>query len=489
MSADVIVGLDLGTSGLKAVAVDANGAVVARAQRRYPTERPEPGASEQNPADWIEAVHGVVSELRNSTASHEWSALGLSGMLPTLVTLDHADAAMGRAITWEDARADDFGDALRDSVGADALYAMTGQWVDGRYLLPMLARIAHVDANRAAHTRTLMGAKDFVLHWLTGELVTDPSTAAGFGCYDLARGMWDEAVRSLAADQSGGLRPALPRVAPSLSTLPLSPRAAESLHLPAGLPVCVGAADSVLGAVGLGIAGSGQVAYIAGTSTIVLGIADRPLLDREHRWLVTPMERDGRYGLEMDLLSTGSSVRWLAALLGVADEAALLQLAAGSASDAGPVFLPYLAPGEQGALWDSELSGTLLGLTLGHSAADVARALVDGIVAESRRCVAALRDVGAAGDTISASGGSAADPWFRQQLADATGCQVVMPPGDDVDGSALGAALLAAESVGWNLPSTGVSGTPITPDADGVARWEQVARRHDAALAAVRGLS
>lgn len=141
MTRDVWVGLDLGTSGLKGVAVGPDGRVLARAASRYPTHRPEPGAAEQDPADWMSAVELVVAQLRGEVEAARWAGIGLSAMLPTLVLADVEGAAVGRAITWEDARAEPQGDVLRERIGAATLYRRTGQWVDGRYLVPMHQRL------------------------------------------------------------------------------------------------------------------------------------------------------------------------------------------------------------------------------------------------------------------------------------------------------------------------------------------------------------
>ncbi|MCX6461448.1 MAG: FGGY family carbohydrate kinase [Actinobacteria bacterium] len=473
MSAGLYVGLDLGTSGLKGVVLDGDARPVARAQASYVTHRPERGASEQDPADWIDAIRDVVAALRSSTGDREWTAIGLSGMLPTLVLIDSNAQPLGRAITWEDSRAESEGESLRELANPDAVYARTGQWLDGRYLLPMLLRLQRIDPHGVVAATMLLGAKDYVHGWLTGEFVTDPSTAAGFGCYDLHTGAWDRSILASYSELAGRPAPALPRIDVSTSARPLSSEAALSLGLPAGIPVCLGAADSVLGALGIGVSQPGQAAYIAGTSTIILGVTDHPVTDDAHRFLVTPMAHPGTFGLEMDLLSTGSAVRWLATLLGGVSEAELMQLASTAEPDEVPLFLPYVAPGEQGALWDPSLTGALLGLHLGTTAADIARGLIDGIIVESRRCIRVLGEYGAASDVICASGASASNAWFRQQLADASGHDVVMTDDDEIDGSAVGAALVAAHAVDQPLAPSESRGQLSSANPFAKGGWNQ----------------
>src|SRR5580693_6162903 len=195
---DVYIGLDLGTSGLKAVALAASGTILARASAAYPTHQPAAGAHEQDPGDWLHAMQQALARLGEAVPVGRWRAIGLSGMLPTLVTLGPDGQPNGRAITWQDGRADDLGDDFRERCGAAELYRLTGQWVDGRYLLPMFGRITRADPPRAAATTTIASAKDYLFAWLTGELATDPSTASGYGCYELAAGRWNAATLALA---------------------------------------------------------------------------------------------------------------------------------------------------------------------------------------------------------------------------------------------------------------------------------------------------
>ena len=432
----VAIGLDLGTSGLKGVALRADGSLAARAQAPYLTFRPAPGRAEQDPRDWVRAVQTVVTALAAQVPPEHWQAVGLSGMIPTLVVLDARGEPLGAAMTWEDGRAEAQGDRLRTRVVGAALYARTGQWVDGRYLLPFAMWLReHEPGGRGTFAR-MVGAKDWLFAWLTGVLATDPSTATGYGCFDLDASGWDDETLVAAF---GSARPALPEIRPSATLTPLSRGASVALGAPRGLPVCLGAADSVLAARGLGVSAPGSVAYVAGTSTVILGVSQRAVRDPEHRYLVTPMDQPASYGLEMDLLTTGSAVHWIAELLGLPPgaEAAVWELAERSPRGAtGLVLLPYLGPGEQGALWDPALRGTLVGATLAHTRADLARALLDGITIESRRCVGVLDAAAIGRGDIVMAGPSAGAAAVRQALADATGRLVRWPTAPDYPASA-----------------------------------------------------
>ena len=158
------------------------------------------------------------------------------------------------------------------------------------------------------------GAKDVLFAELTGTLLTDPSTAAGFALYDLDTGRWDAELVA----RSG--IPALPAIAPATTALRLRPQWRKRWDLPE-LPVVLGGADSVLGALGLGAAAHGDVAVIAGTSAIVIGVCDHPIRDEQRRYLVTPLATPG-WGLEMDLLAMGSAFSGIAELVEAAGLAA-----------------------------------------------------------------------------------------------------------------------------------------------------------------------
>jgi xylulokinase len=483
---DVYIGLDLGTSGLKAVALSTSGEILARGGAAYPTHRPSAGACEHDTRDWQRAAESAIAQLRQVVPARRWRAIGLSAMIPTLVTLGPDGIPNGPAITWQDSRADDLGEEFRERYGASELYQLTGQWVDGRYLLPMFARIARVDPGRAAVTATVASAKDYLFGWLTGELATDPSTAAGYGCYELETGRWSAAALA-AADLAPGV---LPAVRPSATSRPLRAELAAGLGC-GPVPVVLGAADSVLGALGLGVREPGQVAYIAGTSSVILGITDQLVLDPAHRFLVTPLAEPGRWGVEMDLLATGSAISWLADLLGGLTAVGLVELAASTEPASAPVLLPYLSPGEQGALWDPLLTGAVVGLDLSHGREHLARALVNGIVLESRRCLAVLDETCGAGRAIEVAGGSAADPSFRADLADASRRLVSMPRDDDTDHSARGAALIAARAVDGRWPADGFppAGLAAEPDEARAEVWDDLWAGHESARHRLHPLS
>ena len=465
------IGLDLGTSSLKGVALDADGRAVAEAHEAYATARPSAGRAEQQPEDWAAAALAALSSLAAAASPARWGGIGLSGMIPTLVTIDGSGQPIGPAFTWEDCRAQVEAGEVAAQIGEAALYASTGQPLDGRYLLPMFAWLRRHDQRRASATALVCSAKDFLFRRLTGESLTDPSTATGYGCYDLRAGAWSPEVAALAGLATTAGRPGLPAVVASRETRPLLGEIAEALGLATRPPVCVGAADSVLAAEALGAPDPGAVSYVWGTSTVILGASEAPVADPQRRCLITPLAVRG-WGAEMDLVSTGAAVGWLAKLLGFGAGGQRRVFAAAAAAHDGlvPAALPFVGVGEQGALWDADVRGTLLGLDLSHGPQDVARALLDGIVLESRRCLERLVALGLPRGEIRVAWRHA-DPWFCGRLADASGREVVVGEPSQTS-SAAGAARLAALAGGAELPRDAATRRRIAPDRATARTWQ-----------------
>ena len=410
------LGIDLGTSAVKVLALDGLGQALAAGSADFPTISQEPGQAEQEPAAWLAALERAMAALDRelSPRSPAWLAqvvgIGLTGQLPTLVCLGD-QGPLGPAITWKDARADAWAALQIDAPTRRSLYARTGMPIDGRYLGPMLL---HHFAGRLAQVRTVLSAKDYLCYALTGMRVTDPSTAAGYGAYDLVRGDFAPdlcAQWQLPAAALPALRPAH---APAGG---LSEGGARLLGLAPGIPVSVGAADSVAGAYALAGLEEGIICISMGSSTIILDAIRAARPDTQDRYLLTPHVVPGWYGREMDLLATGTGHRWLSELFGWS-EGRLDQLAAQSPAGArGLRFAPYLAGGEQGALWDPSLRGALHGLTLQHSHADIARAFLEGVYFEIRRCVDVLAETAPVRGVV-ISGGIVDFPESLQLLAD-----------------------------------------------------------------------
>ena len=437
------LGIDLGTSAVKAIVLDAAGAVLADGTGRFPTVSREPGQAEQDPHEWLAAAAVAVSAIDATLGGSlpRWrdrvAAIGLAGQLPTLVCVA-GDQPLGPAITWKDSRADAW--ASQTIAGAERrrLYERTGMPIDGRYLGPMFHY--HWSA-RAPEVELVLSAKDFLALALTGERVTDPSTAAGYACFDLATGEFSpELVERWRIPAR-----ALPSVRPSAAAAgALSEAGARLLGAPRGTPVAVGAADSVASAYAMADLAPGTVCVAMGSSTIILDAIRERRLDPSIRYLLTPHVEPGWYGREMDLLATGTGYAWLSALFGWADGALDAEALRSPPGARGLTFTPYLAGGEQGALWDPTLRGSIRGLGLAHSAQDIARGFLEGVNFEIRRCLEVLAE-SAPIDRVVVSGHTAGRPGYLQMLADvlAVPVQACAMPSTAALGAALGARSLA----------------------------------------------
>jgi xylulokinase len=361
------------------------------------------------------------------------AAIGLTGQLPTLVCLGE-HGPLGPAITWKDGRADAWAASRLEGMRAQH-YARTGMPIDGRYLAPMFQ--FHY-AGRESEVRTVLSAKDYLLHALTGLAMTEPSTAAGYGVYELDG-------QRFAADLCNfwnlPLR-VLPPVRPANSMAgTLAPSGAELLGLPAGILVSTGAADSVCASYAMAGLDERVISVSFGSSAVILAASAAPRLDPAARYLVTPHAVPSWYGREMDLLASGTGYRWLSSLFGWAEGDIDRQAAQSPPGANGLFFAPYLAGGEQGALWNPRLRGALFGLSLGHTRADIARAYLEGVFFEVKRCVEVLAENGAI-DSVRVGGKIVHSTSSMQMLADVLGLPV--SEASEPSPAAFGAAWLAS---------------------------------------------
>ncbi len=458
------LGLDLGTSAFKAVLISSQGEVLACGESPVITLGTEPGEAVQEPAQWLRAAAGALAELGRAAemADARWRArvcaIGLTGQLPTLVVLGDA-GVLGRAISWKDGRADA---TAAQVIGPrrQELYESTGMPIDGRYLAPMFRH--HWGAQRA-QARTLLSAKDYLCFALTGSRVTDPSTAAGYGLFDLQSGSFAPPWCEL----WGVPQNLLPQVRPAHSIAgALHAAGAAILGMPAGIPVTVGAADSVSGAFAMSPLGAGRRPCVSmGSSTVILDAVRAPRTDPDMRFLLSPHVEPGWYAREMDLLATGTGHRWLSELLGFAPGE--LERCAGEspAGARGVTFAPYLAGAEQGALWNPHLRAAVQGLTLQTGRADVARAFLEGVGYEIRRCIDVLAETATVAEVVVA-GHLTNTSFALQMLADILGRAVQPFPG--VSAAAIGAALGALRALDPGSPVRPSHAWPaaVRPGAD-----------------------
>jgi gluconokinase len=437
---EVIVGLDVGTTATKAVAIglDVPGRVVA--VRAYPLRTPSPGQHVQDPHVVTAALLDALAECVSRTAGASVAALSVSTGMHGLLGLDARYQPVTPLLTWADARAADEARWLHDEGLAPSLYARSGTPVHPMSPLTKLLWFARHDPQTAQRVRWWVGLKDLVLHTLTGSLVTEVSSASGTGLLDLQTRDWSRetlALVGLDVDR-------LPPVRRPTQTLPLSPTVAQRVGLPAGLPVVLGAGDGPLANVGAGAIRPGVVGLSLGTSGAVRTVLPEPRLD--------PQARLFCYALTHDLwvlggaLSNGGVVpQWLGDVLGAVPQTDLLDLAAGvPAGSDGLVMLPYLLA-ERAPLWDPGLTGAFIGLQHRHGRAHLVRAAVEG-VAVHLAVVVDLVDRHEPVTQVRATGGALASGLWRRVLAGALGRPVAVSTA--AEGTAVGAAALGLCALG-----------------------------------------
>jgi len=305
--------------------------------------------------------------------------------MPTLVVLS-GQRAVAPAITWQDSRANRWVSERVDYHLCRDIYLKTGTRIDGRYLAPMF-QYYHRTTRKACG---ILSAKDFLFYNLTGLEVTDPTTASGYGLYNLHSRAWDpELCRfwDIATKQ-------LPSIEGPSFRAPLRRRGSQLLGCPSGIPVVLGCADSVARV--YAVSGveprTDSATVLTGTSTVTMKCDTDPHWDSKTRYLVTPFVVEGLYARETDLLATGSARQWVESLCSRRGNRktrdclwkAVYSIVPGAN---GLLFAPYLGGGEQGVLWRASLRGTLTGLTLAHDGAQIARALLEGMSFEIRRCL------------------------------------------------------------------------------------------------------
>lgn len=473
------LGLDLGTSGVRALAVDREGRVVAERTRPYPLLTPRPGWTEQRPEEWFGETVSVLKELVGELGTREVAALGLSGQMHGMVPLDAHGEPVRPALLWNDQRTGAAVAELERAVPRETLVARGGNPAVTGFQLPKLLWLRGAEPENFARTRHVLLPKDYLGFRLTGVMAAEPSDASGTNCFHLADKAWDgEVLGALGLDTA-----LFPQVVASHDIVgALTKELASTTGLPEGLPVVAGAGDNAAAATGLGITsrdpGVGSVSL--GTSGVVFAPLTDPTPDpagRVHLFC----HADGGYHLLGVTLAAAGSLAWYRDTFrpGV-DFGVLTAEAEGSAPGAGGVtFRPYLA-GERTPHLDPDLRGSLTGLSLATTQADVVRAVLEGVAFSLRDALDVITPLAPLSRTLATGGGARSDFWL-QMVADVLGVPLERPA--QSQGPAYGAALLAWQGVGHTDRAAALArrggGATFTP-VSGLAAYEEALTRYRA---------
>jgi xylulokinase len=472
------LGVDIGTSGVKVVAVDDAGTVVASHTCSYPLLTPRPGWTEQRPDDWWDATLEAVREV-GARVGGQVVGIGLSGQMHGMVALDAHGAVLRPAILWNDNRNAAECDLLLDRVGGlDGLLGLTNNAALPGYTIGKILWLREHEPELFARTEVVLNPKDHLRWRLTGERVTDVSDASGFGALDVRQRRWSSDLMAALELPESMLPPVVESDAPAGR---LTPEAAALTGLPVGTPVVAGGGDSVLQTTSMGIVSPGTLGITLGTAGI-LGAAIEHCPDNAGgRLQISCGNEAGRWHVMGVALSTGGALQWwtdaLRALVPTASNATVTELAARSPVGArGVRFLPYLV-GERAPHVDPDARATFVGVDLGHDLTDLSRAVLEGALLNLREIRDIMADVGVATDDVRISGGASAYPLWRQTLADVLGTPVHQVTNGE-QGAAYGAALLAGVGGGrWANLSEALAGVVVT---DRVQPDPDAARVHDA---------
>jgi xylulokinase len=458
VSVGVLVGVDVGTSGLKALAIDEEtGATVASATHGYPLSTPHPGWAEQDPADFAAALPLALREItaRLGPRAASVRAIGLTGQMHTAVLLDAARAPVRPAILWCDTRTTAECAAVRARLGDEGLRRTVKNRALEGFTLPKLLWLRAHEPEAFARVDKVLMPKDFAGLLLTGELSADVSDASGTLAFDPAARRWSAEVLA-AFDLPASF---WPEAGDSPSLLGrLAPAAALAAGLPAGIPVARGAADNAAGAVGLGVVRPGRAMASIGTSGVVLAHTASLAVDDGMRLHAFCHAVPGEHYAMGVMLAAGGALRWyrdvlcdgerMAGELQGADPYAIITDTASTARPGagGLVFLPYLM-GERTPHADALARGAFVGLTARTTKADISRAVLEGITFGLADALDLIREASPGGvGEIRLTGGGAKSRFWRQMMADVFDAPVAVTT--STEGPAFGAALLGGVAAG-----------------------------------------
>ncbi len=440
----VVIGLDLGTGGVRAVAVDLRGQIIAQTTRSYPLLTPQPGWTEQNPSDWIEASLHALSDVTQQLDGHQVVALGLSGQMHGMVPLDAEGRVIRPAILWNDQRTGKAIAEIEAAIPHQELIQRTGNPAVTGFQLPKLVWLRTEEPQAYSSLRQILLPKDYLGYVLTGEMVTEPSDASGVGCLNLANRKWDTDILN-ALNISPALFPSV--IDSTAITGRLKSEIAAHVGLPVGLPVVAGGGDNAAAAISLGISSShlNRGSLSIGTSGVIFVPCDRPIPDalgRVHLFCHV----DGGYHLLGVTLAAGGSLRWYRDTFAPhATYTELMDIVERSLPGArGILFLPHLA-GERSPHLDPDTRGAWVNLSLAHTQSDLIRAVLEGVAFSLRAALEIINEITPVYQLLATGGGARSSTW-SQILADVLDTELISPRAEE--GAAYGAAILAMVGVG-----------------------------------------
>lgn len=478
----MFIGLDLGTSGLKGILIDADQTVFAEATAPLTVQRPHNGWSEQSPADWIAAAEIVMDKL-SAQGLGSVRGIGLSGHMHGATLLDAADEVIRPCILWNDTRSAEEAAELDD----DPIFRrVTGNIVFPGFTAPKLLWVRKHEPRNWDRVAKVLLPKDYLRLWLSGEHAAEMSDAAGTSWLDTGARDWSDELLAT----TGLTRDHMPRLVEG-SAVSGTLRTALSTRwgLPAGVVIAGGGGDNAASGVGVGVVRAGEAFVSLGTSGVLFaanaGYQPSPET-AVHTFCHALPNTWHQMGV---ILAATDALNWYAGLVG--DTAAKLTAGMGPLQAPGkPLFLPYLG-GERTPLNDAAIRGAFLGLEHATDRAAGTRAVLEGVTFAFRDCRDALAATGTRLEKLIAVGGGSRSDYWLGAIATALNVPVLVPQAGDF-GGAFGAArlaIMAATGAGIEIATLPPIARQIDPDTSLISAFDAGHARYSAAQTAIKALT
>ena len=437
------IGVDLGTSAVKLLLVDSDGNIKNSVTREYPLILPQPGWSEQEPAEWLSAVKAGIRELIRGYNGGDVAGIGCGGQMHGLVVLDENDEVIRPAILWNDGRTSEETAWLNEEIGKNRLSELTANIAFAGFTAPKLLWMKKNEPENFSRISKIMLPKDYINYMLTGVHSCDYSDASGMLLLDVRNKCWSQEMM----DICGISEKQMPSLYESYEvTGTVRPEIADELGISADTKVVAGAGDNAAAAVGTGTVGDGACNISLGTSGTIFISADKFSVDPNNA-LHSFAHANGKYHLMGCMLSAASCNKWLCdEILGTKDYTAEQKDITDDKLGRNNVFfLPYLM-GERSPINDTDARGTFTGLTMGTTRSDIVQAVLEGVAFAIRDSFEVAKSLGLNITRSRICGGGARSPLWQKMMANILNISLDIPKTEE--GPGYGGAMLAMVGCG-----------------------------------------
>lgn len=481
------VGVDLGTSAVKLLLMEADGTIRNIVSKEYPLFLPHPGWSEQNPEDWLEKTLEGLQELTRGYDSQQIAGIGVGGQMHGLVTLDDQDRPIRPAILWNDGRSEEETRYLNEEVGKKKLSEYTANIAFAGFTAPKILWMKKNEPENFKRIAKIMLPKDYVVYKLTGMFCTDMSDASGMLLMDVKNRRWSQEMIEICqiTEQM------LPKLCESYEVAgTLRPQMAEKAGLTEKVKVVAGAGDNAAAAVGTGTVGEGRCNISLGTSGTVF-ISSKNFGVDQYNSIHSFAHADGYYHLMGCMLSAASCNKWWEEQILKTTDFAGEQSKIRRLGENRVFYLPYLM-GERSPHNDPRARALFLGMSMDTTREDMTQAVLEGVAFALRDSLEVARSLGNHISSSRICGGGAKSPLWRRIIANVMNLKLELL--ENEEGPALGAAMLAAVGCG-EYPDVAsaaenlvkVAGT-VEPEPELVQKYEERYQKFREIYPAVKAL-